>query len=182
MNKALGEKLIWRLVTGKKEWWKEVIRKKYIKRPRSKILDSLWIGKGTSLQLLCKASINLIHSNYYWIPGNGKKFKVWESSILGRPTLTLLPGMVELAEWACSFGIHTLHDLSLWNQKGCQIGWKKFHPPVHLDEAKNLLFSSLHGMTPTNGASRDRISWGKNGQYTVKEGYKRISTDLAAND
>ena len=49
MNKALGAKLIWRLVTGKKEWWKEVIRKKYIKRPRSKILDSLWIGKGTSL-------------------------------------------------------------------------------------------------------------------------------------
>ena len=31
MNKALGEKLISRLVTGKKEWWKEVLRKKYQK-------------------------------------------------------------------------------------------------------------------------------------------------------
>ena len=119
MNKALGAKLIWRLVEGKKEWWKEVIRKKYIKRPRSKILDSLWIGKGTSLWLLCKASINLIQSNYYWIPGNGKKLKVWESSILGQPTIISLPGMVELAEWARNFGIHTLHDLSLWNSKGC---------------------------------------------------------------
>ena len=34
MNKALGAKLIWRLATSKKEWWKEIIRKKYIKRPR----------------------------------------------------------------------------------------------------------------------------------------------------
>ena len=73
MNKSLGEKLIWRLVTGKKEWWKEVIREKYIKIPRTKILDSLWTGKGT----------NLIQSNYYWILGNGKKIKVWESNILG---------------------------------------------------------------------------------------------------
>ena len=39
MNKALGEKLIGRLVTGDKEWWKEVIREKYIKRPRSKMLE-----------------------------------------------------------------------------------------------------------------------------------------------
>ena len=65
MNKALGPKLIWRLVIGKKEWWKEVIRKKYIKIPRSKILDNPWIGKGTSLWLLCKLSINLIQSIYY---------------------------------------------------------------------------------------------------------------------
>ena len=34
MNKALGAKLIWRLVIGRKDWWKEVIRKKYIRRPR----------------------------------------------------------------------------------------------------------------------------------------------------
>ena len=34
MSKAMGAKMIWRMVTGRKEWWKEVIRKKYIKRPR----------------------------------------------------------------------------------------------------------------------------------------------------
>ena len=49
MNKALGAKLIWRLVTGRKDWWKEVIRKKYIRRPRSKMLDNAWTGKGTTL-------------------------------------------------------------------------------------------------------------------------------------
>ena len=34
MSRAMGAKMVWRLVTGKKEWWKEVIRKKYIRRPR----------------------------------------------------------------------------------------------------------------------------------------------------
>ena len=35
MNRALGAKLVWRLDSGKKDWWKEVIRKKYIKKQRS---------------------------------------------------------------------------------------------------------------------------------------------------
>ena len=83
MNKALGAKLIWRMVTGSKEWWKEVIRKKYIKNPISKMLDGEWTGKGTSLWQLCKASFILIQLQSYWISGNGKKIKVWESRILG---------------------------------------------------------------------------------------------------
>ena len=76
MSKAMGAKLIWRLVTGRKEWWKEVIRKKYIRRPRSKMLDSAWAGKGTTLWQLCKASLNTIRADCYWILGNGKKINV----------------------------------------------------------------------------------------------------------
>ena len=182
MNKALGAKLIWRLVTGKKEWWKEVIRKKYIRRPRSKILTCPWTGKGTSLWLLCKASLNLIQSNYYWIPGSRKKIKVWESSILGHPSLSSLLGMRELSEWVRGIGISTLFDLSSWNLKGSWNGWKDFHPPEHLEAAKNLLFTSLHGKTPINKSSKDYIGYGKNGTYTVKEGYKKLTMEPAANE
>ena len=28
MNKVLGAKLVWRMVSGTRDWWKEVIRKK----------------------------------------------------------------------------------------------------------------------------------------------------------
>ena len=52
MNKALSAKLVWRLATGKKDWWKEVIRKKYIRKPKSKILSNSWEGMGTSFWLL----------------------------------------------------------------------------------------------------------------------------------
>ena len=76
MSKAMGAKITWRLVTGRKEWWKEVIRKKYIRRPRSKMLDSAWAGKGTTLWQLCKASLNTILEDCYWIPGNGKRINV----------------------------------------------------------------------------------------------------------
>ena len=76
MSKAMGDKLIWKLITGKKEWWKEVLRKKYIRKPRSKMLDGEWKGKGTTLWQLCKASINTITEDRYWIPGNGKRIDV----------------------------------------------------------------------------------------------------------
>ena len=33
MNKALGSKLVWRMTIGSRDWWKYVIRKKYIKKP-----------------------------------------------------------------------------------------------------------------------------------------------------
>ena len=115
MNKVLGAKLVWRLATGKKYWWKEVIRRKYIKRSRSKILNCSWDDKGTSLWLLCKASLNLIQSNYYLIPGNGKKIQIWEHIILGHPSLSMLPELGELSEWELDNGIISLFDLSSWN-------------------------------------------------------------------
>ena len=61
----MGAKMVWRLITGRKEWWKEVIRKKYIRRPRSKMIDSAWVGQGTNLWQLCKASLNIILEKFY---------------------------------------------------------------------------------------------------------------------
>ena len=48
MSKAMGAKMVWILITGRKEWWKEVIRKKYIRRPRLRMLDNAWVGQGTN--------------------------------------------------------------------------------------------------------------------------------------
>ena len=88
MNKALGAKLVCRMTTGSKDRWKEVIREKYIRRPSSKILSHPWEGKGTSIWKLCKSSFKLIQTSFYWIPGNGKKIKIWDDIILGRPPLS----------------------------------------------------------------------------------------------
>ena len=38
MNQALGEKLVWRMIRGGKDWWIEAIRRKYIKRKKSRII------------------------------------------------------------------------------------------------------------------------------------------------
>ena len=144
------------------------------------MLEGEWKGKGTTLWQLCKASFNLIQTYSYQIPGNETKTKVWENIILGQPPLSSLPGMNDLAEWTRSEGLHSLHDLSLWNQKGIWEGWKDLHPPPHLNEAKNLLMDSLQGMSPINKTKKDSISWGKSGQYMVNEGYKILSTEPTA--
>ena len=76
------------------------------------MLDSAWTGKGTTLWQLCKASLNIIRVDYYWILGNGKRINVWKSNILGKPSRSSLLGMAPLAEWACEQGLITLFDLS----------------------------------------------------------------------
>ena len=61
--------------------------------------------------------------------------------------------------------------------KGHWSGWKELSPPAHLAIAADTLFSSLHGMSPTRVLAKDRISWGKAGEYNAKEGYKKISME-----
>ena len=39
MNKALGGELVWRMISREKDWWIKEIRKQYIKRKKSKLLD-----------------------------------------------------------------------------------------------------------------------------------------------
>ena len=117
-SKAMGAKLIWRLVSGKKEWWKEVLRKKYIKKPRTKMLDGEWKGKGTTLWQLCKASINTIKEICYWIPGNGKKINIWSSSILGHPHRSSIPSLGPFSEWMSEQEILSLFNLSRWDEGG----------------------------------------------------------------
>ena len=83
MNQAMGAKLVWRFISGKKEWWKEVLRKKYLKTARERSLEIEWKGKGMSIWNLCKNSIGLIKYNCYWIPGNEKKIKLLNEKVLG---------------------------------------------------------------------------------------------------
>ena len=54
MNKEMGSNLVWRLIYGEKDLWKEVIEKKCIKKTRSKCLDSSWDGKGTPYRVSAK--------------------------------------------------------------------------------------------------------------------------------
>ena len=177
MGKAMGAKLVWRLISGRKEWWKEVIRKKYIKRPRSQMITNSWEGHGTNLWQLCKVSFNLVKEDLYWIPGNGRKINLWESKILGQPPRLTLQDQNLLAEWAYEQGISTLYDISVWDAKGIWAGWKELSPPVHLRGAADSLLSSLHGLSPSKATAKDRIGWGKTGKYNVKEGYRKIAKE-----
>ena len=45
MNQALGETLVWRMITWGKDSWIEAIMRKYIKRKKSRIMGLAWEAK-----------------------------------------------------------------------------------------------------------------------------------------
>ena len=65
VNHVMGSKLVWWFIYGRKEWWKEVLWKKYLKKPRIWSLDIEWKGSGSSVWNLCKKYVGLIKDNVY---------------------------------------------------------------------------------------------------------------------
>ena len=126
---------------------------------------------------MCKATVSIIKENCDWIPGNGKKINIWNSNILGQPKRSSLPGLGTISDWLSEQNILSLFDLSLWDMNGHWQGWKDISPPNHLKDAADILLSSLHGISPSCLSVKDRLGWGRIGQYTVKEGYKIISRE-----
>lgn len=86
MNIALGVKVLWHLITGQFDWWKQVLFKKYLHGNRKRCLDHpLDEGRGSPIWKLCKAVACLIQSKLTWIPGNGRLISIWDDSIMGKP-------------------------------------------------------------------------------------------------
>ena len=65
MNQEMGAKLVWHFISGRKEWWKEFLKKKYLKTPRARSLEIEWKGKGMSIWYLCTNFVHLIKDNSY---------------------------------------------------------------------------------------------------------------------
>jgi hypothetical protein len=57
-NLVLGAKILWHLVTGKKEWWKKVLVNKYLEGDRIRCMDSSPSRQpGSPIWKLLKASL-----------------------------------------------------------------------------------------------------------------------------
>ena len=83
-NLAMGAKILWNLVSGRESWSKKFLRKKYFPGERLRCLDSPTpCKKGSPIYKLCLKVLHLFQVNLHWIPGNGKKIKLWEDSIMG---------------------------------------------------------------------------------------------------
>jgi hypothetical protein len=73
-----GRKFLWNLISGRKEWWKTILLKKYLAGDRLRCLDQQHsLSSGSPIGKLLSASIPLIQSQLTWIPGNGSKDPYW---------------------------------------------------------------------------------------------------------
>jgi hypothetical protein len=77
INIALGEKLIWCLITGGKDWWKKEICYKYLSKNRKRFLETVTLSQtGSPFLKLIQASMSLIQNHLNWILGNEKEIKI----------------------------------------------------------------------------------------------------------
>jgi hypothetical protein len=68
MNRVLGTEILSRLISGKKEWWKDVAQKHLSKGRLRRLDDPLLDTKGSSIWHLGKASMSIVQSQISWVP------------------------------------------------------------------------------------------------------------------
>lgn len=170
-NLAMGSKL----VSGKESWSKEVLRKKYFLGSRLRCLDSQPpLRTGSPIYAMCLKALDLFKENLYWVPGNGRKIKVWEDSILGEAPLGHRRELNNIKLWLMEKGVTSLWDLSYWEDNNWA-GWDLGDYPPELEEEAGLLVHFLQGKSPIKEGSKDRRGWGCNsGNYSASEGYRAL--------
>jgi hypothetical protein len=113
VNIALGSKLLWRMVTGKNEWWKKALLKKYFSGERRRCLDNPPSRQvGSPIWKLLWASLPLMQHSLYWVPGNGKLINIWKDGILGSHPLCQDPSFDTLRN-GCGLNISMCYLISL---------------------------------------------------------------------
>ena len=141
-NLSLGGKILWKIVSGKLSWSKEVIWKKYFHGSRLKCLDRPpKVLRGSPIFNLCLKALDFFKKGLTWIPGNGKHIKIWEDSILGEPPLCQQEGMVNLKNWILSINYNMLWDILVWeeDEEGLWMGWELGNYSKYLKFEADLL-------------------------------------------
>jgi exonuclease III len=114
-NLAMGGKILWNMITGKRTWSKQILRKKYFIGDKERCLEKpTKVQKGSPIFTLCKRALPYFISKLTWIPGNGAKIRIWEDSILGEQPLIWLSELRNIKDWLLSNNCRTLWDISLW--------------------------------------------------------------------
>ena len=82
-NLAMGGKILWNMIIGKRTWSKKIIRKKHFTGDKERCLEKpTKVQKGSLIFSLCKRTLPYFTPKLTWIPRNGTKIRIWEDSIL----------------------------------------------------------------------------------------------------
>jgi hypothetical protein len=177
-NLAMGAKILWLLVSGKKTWSKRTLCKKYFSGQRDRCLERPpKVLKGSPIFSLLLRALEHLKENIHWIPGNGKKINIWEDPILGSKPLNQSEGMENIKIWLQNNNRKTLWDISEW-EEGDNSPWKKWNLgdyPDFLEAEAKVLLEELQGKSPCKNSIKDSRGWGDSmGKYTAAAGYKAI--------
>jgi hypothetical protein len=87
-------------VTGKKDWWKMTIIKKYRLGGRKRCMDNTPDPKpGSQIWKLIRFGIPFFKDHLSWIPGNGKLVRLWKDTILRDDLISQEAEFGDLKRW-----------------------------------------------------------------------------------
>jgi hypothetical protein len=114
--------------------------------------------KGSPIFNLCLKALNLFRPHLTWIPRNGKEINVWDDSILGDPTLSLMEGLDRLKDWMRSQKINNLWDILIWreDEEKSWLKWEAINIPTELEGEWNILTDYLQGKSPLKVGKKDK--------------------------
>eukprot|EP00253_Pinus_taeda_P016655 PITA_16655 len=181
-NKAMGFKLIWRMLIGKGSWWVEVIKRKYLNGLNSNVLSKAIVERPcTPVWKLIKKVLPQFRNHVSKVPGNGNEINIWSDRIMGAKPRNLIQNLRPLQTWMEAKNLNFLYDISLWDHNSWN-DWKGLSPPNDLRDLWIELKISLSGSAPTNKMADDRYVWDPSGgKFTVKEGHKLLQDTIATN-
>ena len=127
-NIAMGAKILWRIVTREKEWWKMALIKKYRMGGRKRCMDkTLDPQPGWKIWKLIRIVIPLFKEHLSWIPRNGKMIRLWQDPIMGVDLNSCEEETCDLKRWMLDEYKHTLYYNLAWNENG---NWKEWNSGV----------------------------------------------------
>jgi hypothetical protein len=181
-NISMGGKLLWKMITGKRSWSKQILRKKYFTGDRDRCLERPAKARiGSPIFNLCQRAMPLLKTKLTWIPGNGSKIWMEEDSILGEQPLSDLRETRNIKDWLLNKNCRTLWDISRWKNDAKQSweGWNLGRYPEELKEEATIMLDVLQGKSPLSARTKDKRGWGSNsGDYTLAASYKAVSNIL----
>ena len=151
------------MITSKKTWSKQILRKKYFTGDKERCLEKpTKMQKGSPIFSLCKRALPHFISKLTWIPGNGAKIKIWEDSILGDQPLNEFNDLGNIKTWLLANNRTTLWDISIWNNDDHESweNWNLGDYPKELKEKASALLVLLQGKSPHSARSKDKRGWG----------------------
>ena len=106
----------------------------------------------------------------YWIPGNGKKIRIWDDSILSDQPLNQVEDLINSKAWLQACNLKTLWDISNWTDDARSLwdSWNLGEVPQWLEGEASLLLDLLQGKSPSKATSKDKRGWGSlSGSYSA---------------
>jgi hypothetical protein len=165
-------------VSGREEWWKTAIIKKYRLGGRKRCIDNTPDPQPRSqIWKLIRATIPFFKDHLSWIPGNGKLIRLWQDSILGVDITSREAEFGDLKRWLIVGQKRTLFDFPKWNENGNWKEWSLGGIPAQMSNQAQVLISTLKGAAPILSDIPDNRGWGTD-WYSIKEGYNTLLSSL----